>query len=94
MVAMVAKENRVPVVAVCETYKFGERVVLDGVTGNELGDWGGRGGGEGVVGGVMPIHLLYDLTPPTLVTAVCTEVSVGSFYVAGVSENADHLLDR
>lgn len=36
-VAMLAKENRIPVVAACETYKFGERVLLDAVTGNELG---------------------------------------------------------
>ena len=34
---MLAKENRIPVVAACETYKFGERVLLDAVTGNELG---------------------------------------------------------
>jgi translation initiation factor eIF-2B subunit delta len=38
-VAMLAKENRIPVVAACETYKFGERVLLDAVTGNELGEW-------------------------------------------------------
>jgi len=37
-VAMLAKENRIPVVAACETYKFGERVLLDAVTGNELGE--------------------------------------------------------
>jgi translation initiation factor eIF-2B subunit delta len=35
---MLAKENRIPVVAACETYKFGERVLLDAVTGNELGE--------------------------------------------------------
>jgi translation initiation factor eIF-2B subunit delta len=38
MVAMLAKEYRIPVVAACETYKFGERVVLDAVTSNELGE--------------------------------------------------------
>jgi translation initiation factor eIF-2B subunit delta len=38
MVAMLAKENRIPVVACCETYKFGEKVVLDAVTGNEKGE--------------------------------------------------------
>ncbi len=37
MVAMLAKEMRIPVVACCETYKFGEKVVLDAVTGNEKG---------------------------------------------------------
>jgi translation initiation factor eIF-2B subunit delta len=40
MVAMLAKENRIPVVACCETYKFGDKIVLDAVTGNEKGAWG------------------------------------------------------
>lgn len=97
---MLAKEHRVPVVACVETYKFGERVTLDGVASNELGD------GEAILdipfssgsvksklsssstAGVtalasasstnhhlMPLTLLYDLTPPSLITAVCTEVS-------------------
>lgn len=38
LVAMLAKESRIPVVACCETYKFGEKVMLDAVTGNELGE--------------------------------------------------------
>jgi translation initiation factor 2B subunit (eIF-2B alpha/beta/delta family) len=37
MVAMLAKESKIPVVACCETYKFGDKIVLDAVTGNELG---------------------------------------------------------
>ncbi|RSH85687.1 hypothetical protein EHS25_003828 [Saitozyma podzolica] len=37
LVAMLAKEHRVPVVACVETYKFGERVALDGVATNEIG---------------------------------------------------------
>ena len=79
LVAMLAKEHRVPVVACVETYKFGERVVLDGVASNELGD--GQALLEGSVGskkpaeGVIPLSLMYDLTPPSLITAVCTEVS-------------------
>lgn len=93
MVALLAKESRIPVVACCETYKFGEKVVLDAVTGNELGetkDWwtpsssiGADGAGAENAAGikkktkaveVTPIHLLYDLTPASLITAVCTEV--------------------
>lgn len=38
MVAMLAKESKIPVVACCETYKFGDKIVLDAVTGNELGE--------------------------------------------------------
>ena len=87
MVAMMAKEHRIPVVACVETYKFGERVQLDGVANNELGigeelfkipPKSGRNGveiKEGLRGGVTPLCLLYDLTPPELITAVCTEVS-------------------
>jgi translation initiation factor eIF-2B subunit delta len=37
VLAMLAKESKIPVVACCETYKFGDKIVLDAVTGNELG---------------------------------------------------------
>jgi translation initiation factor eIF-2B subunit delta len=40
MVAMMAKERSVPVLACCETYKFTNSVPFDGFTKNELG----RGG--------------------------------------------------
>lgn len=92
LVAMLAKEHRVPVVACVETYKFGERVVLDGVATNELGngvdlldiptntilsikkpqDKPAHGSG---IPNLTPLSLMYDLTPPSLITAVCTEVS-------------------
>ncbi|EIW68307.1 hypothetical protein TREMEDRAFT_15648, partial [Tremella mesenterica DSM 1558] len=74
MIAMLAKEARIPVVACCETYKFGERVVLDGVGSNELEEKETeKGKGKGMEG-VIPLSLLYDLTPPSLITAVCTEI--------------------
>nr|XP_031863874.1 uncharacterized protein CI109_000517 [Kwoniella shandongensis]KAA5530946.1 hypothetical protein CI109_000517 [Kwoniella shandongensis] len=84
MVAMLAKEHRVPVVACVETYKFGEKVVLDGVATNELGDtktllelpngkkFGKRG--KDLPAALTPLHLVYDVTPPALITAVCTEI--------------------
>jgi translation initiation factor eIF-2B subunit delta len=79
LVAMLAKEHRVPVVACVETYKFGERVTLDGVASNELGKEGvvldvpvKLGAMEGK--NLTPISFMYDLTPPSLITAVCTEV--------------------
>ncbi len=81
LVAMLAKEHRVPVVACVETYKFGERVVLDGVASNELGDVEGILNVPGKIkvdenglGSLTPLSLMYDLTPPSLITAVCTEV--------------------
>jgi translation initiation factor eIF-2B subunit delta len=84
MVAMIAKEHRIPVVACVETYKFGERVQLDGLANNELGIGGdvytlpggaGKEIKEELRGGITPLCLLYDLTPPECITAVCTEVS-------------------
>ncbi|CAI5719596.1 unnamed protein product [Hyaloperonospora brassicae] len=38
LVAMTAHEANVPVLFCCETYKFSERVQLDAITHNELGD--------------------------------------------------------
>ncbi|ADV23533.1 translation initiation factor eIF-2B subunit delta [Cryptococcus gattii Ru294] len=86
VVAMLAKEHRVPVVACVETYKFGERVVLDGVATNELGDVEGLltlptnkpfalvKEGKPLPNNLTPLHVVYDVTPPSLITAVCTEI--------------------
>lgn len=38
MVAMVANAYNVPVIVCCETYKFCERVQIDSICFNELGD--------------------------------------------------------
>jgi translation initiation factor eIF-2B subunit delta len=83
VVAMLAKEHRVPVVACVETFKLSERVGLDDLASNELGP-------EDDVLNIpnaraleitrpipkhlTPLNLLYDLTPPSHITAVCTEV--------------------
>jgi len=37
-VAMLASAQRLPVLVCCETYKFHERVQLDSITQNELGN--------------------------------------------------------
>lgn len=37
LVALLAKQHRIPVLVCCETYKFAEGVVLDSFTKNELG---------------------------------------------------------
>ena len=37
MLACIAHKNHVPVVAVCETYKFADRVNLDQINNNEQG---------------------------------------------------------
>ncbi|WWC63603.1 uncharacterized protein I303_106208 [Kwoniella dejecticola CBS 10117] len=88
IVSMLAKEHRVPVVACVETYKFGEKVVLDGVSSNELGSVenllnlpNGLSFGDASTPSttrdnrnLTPLHLVYDVTPPSLITAVCTEI--------------------
>lgn len=81
LVAMLSKEYRVPVVACVETYKFGEKVVLDGLGSNEMGSVDGLvqlPGKKGKTAGkdLTPLALTYDLTPPEYITAVCTEVSI------------------
>ena len=37
MIACLANKNHIPVVAVCETYKFADRVNLDQINNNEQG---------------------------------------------------------
>ncbi|WWC90430.1 uncharacterized protein L201_005365 [Kwoniella dendrophila CBS 6074] len=83
IVSMLAKEHRVPVVACVETYKFGEKVVLDGVSTNELGKVDQllinpnnpkSNIQTSKINNLTPLHLVYDVTPPSLITAVCTEI--------------------
>ena len=38
MVAVMARQYNVPVLVCCETYKFSEKVMLDSICSNELGD--------------------------------------------------------
>ena len=38
MVAYMASQHKVPVIAFCETYKFTQRVNLDQIKNNEMGD--------------------------------------------------------
>jgi translation initiation factor eIF-2B subunit delta len=88
LVAMLAKEYRVPVVVAVETYKFSDGTRLDGLGMNEVDiNWmGGQGGGvednvkkgnemEGN-GNLTKLALSYDLTPVEYITALCTEVSL------------------
>ncbi|KAF6198338.1 hypothetical protein GE061_008086 [Apolygus lucorum] len=69
VVAMLAKAHNVPVIVCCETYKFCERVQADAFVHNELGP-------EDKVSSPPSISLMYDMTPPTLVDAVATELAI------------------
>ncbi|XP_054736356.1 translation initiation factor eIF-2B subunit delta [Anastrepha obliqua] len=82
-VALVAHSFNVPVLVCCETHKFSERSQTDAIVYNELGNpndlirsnkcslsnWQAKDK-------MTPLNLMYDITPPELVTAVVTEVSI------------------
>ncbi|KAF7789327.1 hypothetical protein EIP86_000271 [Pleurotus ostreatoroseus] len=87
LVAMLAKQHSVPVVVCCETYKFSDGVQLDSFTKNELAPLGERFANfpltksrESLILRNAPnlevLNPLYDLTPPTNITAVVTEVGI------------------
>ncbi|EFJ31649.1 hypothetical protein SELMODRAFT_31552, partial [Selaginella moellendorffii] len=82
--AMVAHGYRVPVMICCETYKFHERVQLDSICSNELGDpdalvgVAGRKEFRELVGWdgsehLRLLNLTYDATPADYVSMIITE---------------------
>lgn len=79
-VALVAHSFNVPVLVCCETHKFSERFQTDAIVYNELGDCEDTSDdtttSSGTRSRISPLILNYDVTPPELVTAVVTEVSV------------------
>jgi len=88
VVAMMATSCNLPVIFCCETYKFGDRVQLDSITNNELGDpdelvpiqHGETSGADNTLmewrdtPQLRLLNLTYDITPVNLVTMVITEV--------------------
>ncbi|KAL4713853.1 hypothetical protein ACJJTC_015507 [Scirpophaga incertulas] len=84
-VALAARACNVPVLVACETHKFSERVQTDAFVYNEIGDpdqlvdkfddnsplkdWRNNKN-------LTPLNLTYDVTPPSLVTAVVTELAI------------------
>uniref|UniRef100_T1JCW0 Translation initiation factor eIF2B subunit delta n=1 Tax=Strigamia maritima TaxID=126957 RepID=T1JCW0_STRMM len=80
-VALVAKAYNVPVLICCETHKFTDKVQIDSFVYNELGN------PEDLVRSDesdrladLPcldlLHLMYDVTPPDLVSAAITEIGM------------------
>ncbi|KAF7981602.1 hypothetical protein HWV62_32662 [Athelia sp. TMB] len=87
LVAMMAKQHSVPVVVCCETYKYSDSVQLDSFTKNEIAPSGDFFSSYPLTQPRETLSLqnqpnleilnpLYDLTPPTSITAVVTEVGV------------------
>jgi len=89
MIGMMAHANNVPVLVCCETYKFHERVQLDSLTSNELGDptdltivdrddlrYGNVLAGWKSLSKLKLLNLIYDVTPVNFVSMVITEVGM------------------
>lgn len=83
-VAMAAHEADLPVIVCCESVKFTERVALDSVVVNEIGDAeelvgaGGEGAGKGLekwrdTNNLQLLNLMYDVTPAEYIEMVITE---------------------
>lgn len=83
-VAMVAHSFRVPVLICCEAYKFHERVLLDSICSNELGDPdvisqdNGRKDLDHLKNwsdheNLQLLNLVYDATPSDYVSMIVTE---------------------
>ncbi|CAM9931032.1 unnamed protein product [Ectocarpus fasciculatus] len=81
VVAMMARSHNLPIMFCCETYKFCERVQLDSIVYNELGQpddlISDASGGDMDEFKALPslklLNLRYDLTPIKYVTLVITE---------------------
>ncbi|KAF9247119.1 IF-2B-domain-containing protein [Melanogaster broomeanus] len=87
MVAMMAKSRNIPVVVCCETYKFAEGIRWDGVSKNELAPTpfpltstsnspSHHNSAIKMNPNLSILSPLYDLTPPSCITAVVTEVGI------------------
>ncbi|XP_071112004.1 translation initiation factor eIF2B subunit delta-like isoform X1 [Haliotis cracherodii] len=85
LVALMARSCNVPVLVCCETYKFCERVQTDSFVFNELGDPSDLvqvGSKEPYLSDwkdhshLTLLNLVYDVTPPELISAVITELGM------------------
>lgn len=90
-VALLARSHRIPILVACETIKFSERVQLDSIAFNELGDPNAllpttserereKRKLLDATWKSMPnlrlINLVYDITPIEYIEAVITEVGL------------------
>lgn len=79
-VALAANANNIPVLICSETYKISNRVQLESITTNELGD--PRALATGSLEGWKEtedfkiLNLLYDLTPAAFVSGIVTELGI------------------
>mmetsp|Transcript_15474 Transcript_15474/g.20065 ORF Transcript_15474/g.20065 Transcript_15474/m.20065 type:complete len:136 (+) Transcript_15474:161-568(+) len=82
VVAMTAKCKNIPVIVTCETYKLCEKVPLDSIVSNELGDPAdlerpdSESNHSNKSNKPRLLNLRYDLTPQKFVGMVVTEVGM------------------
>jgi translation initiation factor eIF-2B subunit delta len=85
--ALLAKDNHIPVLVWCETYKISNKVRLESITQNELGNpavlMEVPGGGDSSLANwkenknlKLLINLMYDVTPPDFVIGIITEAGI------------------
>eukprot|EP00537_Pseudo-nitzschia_pungens_P003236 CAMPEP_0172359686 /NCGR_PEP_ID=MMETSP1060-20121228/3875_1 /TAXON_ID=37318 /ORGANISM="Pseudo-nitzschia pungens, Strain cf. cingulata" /LENGTH=501 /DNA_ID=CAMNT_0013081465 /DNA_START=180 /DNA_END=1685 /DNA_ORIENTATION=- len=89
-VALLAKSHHVPVLVCCETYKISNKVQLESITQNELGNPNDllllansnkENGGAGASNSsrqpnLKAANLLYDVTPDKFVSGIITELGI------------------
>eukprot|EP00949_MAST-11_sp_MAST-11-sp1_P005217 g5217.t1 len=88
-IAMMAHAYRKPVIFCCETYKFSERVQLDSIIFNEVGDPeaianvnGSKKEGDAILkkwetqDNLRILNLSYDVTPQKFITVIITELGM------------------
>lgn len=74
-VAMAAAAHNIPVLVCGETYKISNRVQLESITNNELGDSSLVSADEDTTH-FKRLNLLYDLTPASFVSGIVTELGI------------------
>jgi translation initiation factor eIF-2B subunit delta len=80
-VALMAKDKHIPVLVCCETYKISNKVQLESITQNELGNPDSLIHGESLKNwketpNLKLLNLLYDVTPPEFVSGIVTEAGI------------------
>lgn len=75
-IALMARSKHIPVLVCCETYKISNRVQLESITGNELGNPLHFSSSEEKVDNLSLINPLYDLTPSKFVSGIVTEMGI------------------
>lgn len=81
-VALAAHKHNIPVLVCCETYKISNRVQLESITHNELGNPEALLNEDDVlqnwkeIDGLKLLNVLYDLTPAAFVSGIVTELGI------------------